>query len=146
MAMKSSIEQLESYLRGEIAAVETYTMALDTLPEISTVRDELLACLKSHRDRVMLLQDAIQQLGGEPSTSSGPWGLFAKAFEGGAKVLGEKAALAALEEGEDHGLRDYEDELENDDLDTQMLGLVRDQLLPAQQMTHDRVRELKKRV
>lgn len=144
MGTKSTVEQLNSYLRGEMAAVETYQMALDKLPEISTVRDELLACLKSHRDRVMSLQDAIVALGGEPATSSGPWGAFAKLVEGGAKLLGAKTALAALEEGEDHGLKDYREDL--DDLDPETRSLVVDELLPAQQVTHDRVNALKGRV
>ncbi|HLL25409.1 MAG TPA: DUF2383 domain-containing protein [Kofleriaceae bacterium] len=144
MGTKSSVEQLNSFLRGEISAVETYHLALEKIDEISTVRDELRVNLKSHQDRVMMLQDAIRQLGGEPATSSGPWGTFAKVVESGAKVLGEKATLAALEEGEDHGLKDYKADL--DDLDFGARELVTAQLLPAQQQTHDRLSALKKRV
>jgi uncharacterized protein (TIGR02284 family) len=146
MGTKSSIEQLNEFLRGEISAVETYQMALSKVDDISTVRDELLVNLKSHQDRVMLLQDAIRQCGGEPATSSGPWGVFAKAVEGGAKLFGKKAAISALEEGEDHGLSDYRDELEDKDLDFQWQSLVRERLLPQQQATHDRLSDLKKRL
>lgn len=144
MGTRSSIEQLNSFLRGEMAAVETYQLALEKIDHISTVRDELLVNLKSHQDRVMMLQDAIRAAGGEPATSSGPWGTFAKVIERGAKTLGEKTAVAALEEGEDHGLRDYKSDL--GDLDSTTRVLVQNQLLPAQQQTHDRLSALKHRM
>ena len=144
MGTKSSVEQLNSFLRGEISAVETYQMALEKIDHISTTRDELLVNLKSHQDRVMMLQDAIRQLGGEPATSSGPWGTFAKVVEGGAKAFGEKAAVAALEEGEDHGLKDYKFDMS--DLDFEARELVRGKLLPEQKQTHDRLSALKKRL
>ena len=144
MGTKSSVEQLNSFLRGEMSAVETYQLALEKIDHISTVRDELLVNLKSHQDRVMMLQDAIRALGGEPATSSGPWGTFAKVVERGAKTLGEKAAVAALEEGEDHGLRDYKSDI--DELDNNARVLVQNQLLPAQQQTHDRLSALKHRM
>lgn len=143
MGTKSSIEQLNSFLRGEMSAVETYQMALDKLP-ISTVRDELLVNLKSHEDRVMMLRDAIVTLGGTPATGSGAWGALAKAVEGVANTLGEKTAIAALEEGEDHGLKDYKADL--DDLDPAHRALVARQLLPQQQRTHDRLSAIKKRM
>jgi len=90
----------------------------------------------------MMLRDAIIQCGG--ADSSGPWGTLAKVVEGGAMVLGEKAAVAALEEGEDHGLADYKRGL--DDLDAQSRVLVSATLIPAQQQTHDRLSALKKRI
>ena len=48
---------------------------------------------------------------GSPTDDSGPWGAFARLVEGGAKMFGEKAAISALEEGEDHGLKLYRDEI-----------------------------------
>jgi hypothetical protein len=142
MGTKSSIEQLNSYLRGEMSAVETYRMALGKLDKASTARDELLINLKSHEDRVMTLQEAVVAAGGTPVTSSGPWGAFAKIVEGTAKALGEKAAIAALEEGEDHGLKDYKSDMA--DLDPTCRQLVVAQLIPQQQQTHDRLSALKR--
>ena len=143
MGTKSSIDQLNSFLRGEMSAVETYQMAIDKLDANSTARDELLVNLKSHQDRVMMLQDALIQLGGTPAKSSGPWGTFAKAVEGTAKTLGDKMAVSALEEGEDHGLKDYKNGI--DKLDFECRGVVA-QLLPQQQQTHDRLSALKRRL
>ena len=146
MAKKSSVDQLNSFLRGELSAVETYRMALDKLDATSPSRAEVEACLASHQERVTALREAIVQLGGKPSDSSGPWGVFAKAVEGTAKVFGDKAAIAALEEGEDHGLKDYKGELDDDDLDMQSKALLMSRLLPAQQATHDRMSALKHRM
>jgi len=144
MATRSNVEQLNSFLRGELSAVETYQMALDKVDHISTARDELLVNLKSHQDRVMILQEAIIAAGGKPANSSGPWGVFAKAVEGSAKILGEKAAIAALEEGEDHGVKDYKVDVK--DLDPQARMLLETKLRPAQKQTHDRLSALKHRL
>ena len=144
MGQKSSIDQLNHYLRGEISAVETYRMALDKLDAGSTARAELESCLQSHQSRVALLQDAIVAAGGTPTQSSGPWGVFAKVVEGGARILGDKAAVAALEEGEDHGLKDYRVNIA--ELDTTARTLVSSRLIPEQQRTHDRMSSLKKRL
>jgi uncharacterized protein (TIGR02284 family) len=142
MGTKSSIDKLNSFLRGEISAVETYQMALDKLDKASTARDELLVNLKSHQDRVMALQDTIVALGGTPAKSSGPWGTFAKIVEGTAKTLGDKAAVAALEEGEDHGLKDYKADINK--LAPECQNIVAGKLLPQQQQSHDRLSALKR--
>ena len=144
MGTKSSVDQLNSFLRGEMSAVETYQQAIEKLEAFSTSRDQLLVNLKSHQDRVMMLRDAIVQLGGTPAEGSGPWGAFAKVVEGGAKAFGEKAAVAALEEGEDHGLADYKRGL--DDLDPNARSLVMSKLLPEQELTHKRLSNVKHRM
>lgn len=144
MGQKSSIEQLNHFLRGEISAVETYRMALDKLEPASPARGELEVCMQSHQSRVTLLRDAILAAGGTPVDSSGPWGAFAKVVEGGARILGDKAAISALEEGEDHGVKDYRRDLAQ--LDAQTQSLIMSRLQPEQQQTHDRMSALKKRL
>lgn len=144
MGTKQSIDQLNSFLRGELSAVETYEMALAKLDNDSSARAELEANLESHRSRVTLLRDAVRIAGGDPADGSGPWGVFAKAVEGGARVFGDRAAITALEEGEDHGLEDYQDDLDKLDIETRRL--ISDRVLPLQQQTHDRMSSLKKRL
>jgi hypothetical protein len=144
MATKSSIDQLNSFLRGELSAVETYRMALEKLDAGSPARPDLQTCLTSHQERVNLLRDAIIDCGGVPADGSGPWGVFAKVVEGGARIFGDKAAIAALEEGEDHGLSDYKSDV--DELDPQTRTLVTNRLLPQQEQTHDRMSALKSRM
>jgi demethoxyubiquinone hydroxylase (CLK1/Coq7/Cat5 family) len=134
------VEQLNSFLRGEISAVETYRQALNKVNDVRA-RTELEQCHMSHQQRVDLLRMRIMELGGEPAQSSGPWGAFAKAAEGGAAAFGEKAAIDVLEEGEDHGLKDYQKHL--NDLDATSRMFVEQELLPAQQRTHRALSTLK---
>jgi uncharacterized protein (TIGR02284 family) len=146
MGTKSSVDELNKLMRGELSAVETYQMAIDKLDKNSAARAELESCMASHQSRVMMLRDQIIALGGEPSKGSGPWGAFAKTVEGTAKIFGDKATISALEEGEDHGLSDYRRELEDKDLDPAARAIVIGQLLPAQQQTHSRLSALKKTI
>jgi uncharacterized protein (TIGR02284 family) len=133
-------DALNSFLRGELSAVETYRQAMEKVGDAS-LRPQLEQNSQSHQDRAAKLRNRISQLGGKPSDGSGPWGGFAKLVEGGAKAFGVKAALAALEEGEDHGLRMYRDDL--DKLDTSTRSFVEGELLPAQQRSHDVMSALK---
>jgi uncharacterized protein (TIGR02284 family) len=140
-AREQSVDVLNSFLRGEISAVETYRQALEKV-ERPQIRTQLQDCMQSHAQRVTLLSEQIRTLGGTPSTSSGVWGTFAKVVEGGAKTLGEKAAIAALEEGEDHGRNDYRRDL--DKLDVATRQVVQTHVVPEQQRTHDAMSALKK--
>lgn len=143
MSRENTIDHLNSLLRGEIAAVETYRQAIEKVkaePAMLTLQD----CHRSHVQRVEVLRQHIILLGGTPATDSGPWGGFAKLVEGGATVLGDKAAISALEEGEDYGIRDYKDHLP--DLDGESRELVEQRLMPAQQQTHSALSALKNAV
>lgn len=137
-----NVDQLNSFLRGEISAVETYRIALDKLAIDSPARSRLDACRQSHVERVAALRAKILALGGTPADGSGPWGALTKAFEAGATALGDKSAVDALEAGEDHGLRDYRDDLGK--LGPEARDLVTTQLLPQQENTHRTMSELKK--
>ena len=138
-----SIKKLNGLLRGEISAVESYRQAMDRIVD-GQARVQLEECARSHRERVQALRDEISRMGGTPSKDSGPWGAFAKLVEGAAKPFGDKAAIAALEEGEDHGLADYRREIP--DLDTESRRLVENRLLPEQERTHRALSSLKKTI
>jgi uncharacterized protein (TIGR02284 family) len=140
--LEKSVEVLNSFLRGEISAVETYQMAATKITEPS-LRSALDEILRSHQDRVNVLRTRIQQLGGRPSEGSGIWGGFAKLVEGGAKVFGARAALAALEEGEDYGLKMYREREDLEKLDPESRQLAENQLRSAQERTHGRMSGLK---
>jgi hypothetical protein len=133
------IRQLDSYLRGELSACEAYRMALGKLE--SPFRERLGECLRSHERRCDDLRRRILLLGGEPSERSGAWGALARLVEGGARLFGPRAAIAALEEGEDHGLADYRRGL--DDLDTETRAFVLTHLVSEQERTHRICSELR---
>jgi demethoxyubiquinone hydroxylase (CLK1/Coq7/Cat5 family) len=140
---QKNVEQLNSFLRGEISAVETYRQALSSLKTSAHVT-ELTECKNSHEQRVNILKDEIRRLGGTPAESSAAWGVFAKAVEGGAVALGEKTAIAALEEGEDHGNSDYRKDV--DKLDPPVRSIIEQQVLPMQLRTHAKMSALKKQL
>jgi hypothetical protein len=141
MQTNRNIEVLNGLLRGEISAVETYDQALQELYDDTAVSGELSACRSSHQRRVELLRSEVVNRGGEPALGSGAWGSFAKLVEGGARPFRKKAAISALEEGEDYGLRQYRDDLK--DLDSSARSLLEGHLLSEQQRTHRAMSTLK---
>ena len=131
-----AVRQLNSLLRGEISAVETYKMAIDNADDpthnVSPDRLSLLREMQSdHGHAAQLLRERIRSLGGEASDSSGAWGVWAKTVQGTMNLFGDAASLKALKEGEEHGLKDYNEAL--DDVDPNSAQLIQNQLIPAQQ-------------
>lgn len=141
--IQKNVDQLNSFLRGEISAVETYQQALGAL-KTAACAEKLSECMQSHEQRVAILTDEILKLGGEPSKSSGPWGAFAKIVEGGAAAIGEKAAIYALEEGEDHGNSDYKADV--DKLEGESRIVVEQRVVPLQLKSHAKMSALKKQL
>jgi uncharacterized protein (TIGR02284 family) len=123
-ATTTDVTALNSLLRGEMSALETYRDAREKLGEESVLGAELLQIQLDHRDASDALWHHIEQHGGKPSEGSGPWGAFAKTVEGAAELLGGKAVLKALKEGEEHGLKDYQDALEDKDLPEDCKALI----------------------
>lgn len=120
---------LADLLRGELAAVETYEQALDKIdgfPDGTRLR-EIHA---EHVYSVNALRSRLAQYTTDIPRSSGAWGTFAKAVEGVAKLFGNSAALKALKEGEEHGIKEYERALEKDYLSPEVKSLLVSELLP----------------
>jgi demethoxyubiquinone hydroxylase (CLK1/Coq7/Cat5 family) len=140
MANTNDVDTLNSFLRGELSAVETYRQASKHLKS-DIAKTEVKECLEDHEARVVALRERIQNLGGNPSEGSGVWGAFAKTVQGAADVLGEKAAIAALEEGEDHGIADYDRDVKK--LHGEARTFALQQLVPAQKRTHKKLSNLK---
>jgi hypothetical protein len=120
---------LADLLRGELAAVETYEQALDKIdgfPDGTRLR-EIHA---EHVYSVNALRSRLAQYTTDIPRSSGAWGAFAKAVEGVAKLFGNGAALKALKEGEEHGIKEYERAMEKDYLSPEVKSLLVSELLP----------------
>src|SRR5687767_4444865 len=129
-----AVTQLNSFLRGEISAAETYRMAIDKASDSDTNAANvglLREIQEEHGRAAQAIRDRIRELGGEPSDSSGAWGAWAKLVEGTASLFGDAGSLKALKEGEEHGLKDYQEGV--DDIDATSAELVQNQLIPAQQ-------------
>ncbi len=128
------VSALNDILRGEISAVETYRQALDKIQDLGH-REALERCEHTHEKHVAVLRDRIANLGGAPATGGGAWGAYAKLIQGGAKLFGgDRAAISALEEGEDHVLKTVREHL--GELDLESRRLIEEELLPEQEDTH----------
>jgi hypothetical protein len=141
MQTDENVDTLNNILRGEMSAVETYEQAIRKLENEPALVEQLELCRSSHEERVSLLRDEIARRGGNPVNSSGAWGAFARLVESGAKAFGKKAAIAALEEGEDHGLKQYRDDLPK--LDGATRSSLEQRLMTEQQQTHRAMSTLK---
>ena len=135
-----AIAHLNALLRGELSAVETFQHVIAKFGTDAPF--ELGDCLRSHQVRVEKLSVRISDLGGQPADGSGLWGSIARLFEGSASLFGRKSALAALEEGEDHGLAQYRALINDLELDASSRRLLEIELQPEQRKTHDTIREL----
>ena len=124
----NATDLLNSLLRGELAATETYQQALPKL-EGTPGYEELRCIHKEHREAANTLRQHVHKVEGRPDQGSGTWSAFAKAVEGTAKAFGVDAALKALKEGEEHGIKEYEEALD-DGLLPECRNLVETTLLP----------------
>ena len=129
----TNLETLNSLLRGEMSALETYRQAIEKLDDAKAPGSaELHSLRRDHRDAADALWHHIEGHGEKPSETSGAWGAFAKAVTGTAKLFGNTAALKALKEGEEHGVKDYEAALKDEHLPAECKNLIKGQLLPKQ--------------
>ncbi|MBI4375364.1 MAG: CBS domain-containing protein [Elusimicrobia bacterium] len=126
---RQSAGLLRILVRDELAAVETYRQALGKVADHPSA-SELRRIETDHEEAVALLQEQMAQLGEPMPSSSGAWGAFARAFEGTAKIFGNRAAIRALKTGEEHGVNDYERALHDDALEAAVKSLISARLLP----------------
>jgi hypothetical protein len=139
MEVNMTSDQMNTLLRNELSAVETYQQGLgkgeDRLGH-ETEFEQLAGILNGHQRAAARLETLIRKLGGMPTQESGAWGAWSKIVMGTAKLFGEKSALKALKEGEESGLKDYQDVLQDsaiiEDLKTEINALA------ANQMAHIR--------
>jgi demethoxyubiquinone hydroxylase (CLK1/Coq7/Cat5 family) len=97
---------LNKILRGEISAVEAYEQVI---PYLKNERDRfLLSEIRNEHDRnVEKLRMLVEHSRFAPTEDSGAWGTLVTTFVGAANLVGTTASLKALEEGEEHGLKQY---------------------------------------
>jgi len=139
----SEAEALNRILRGEISAVEAYNQILEkinTEPE----KTRLMEFKKFHEEQVQHWKQQVKSRGVEPDTDSGPWGYVVKTFVGAAKILGENPTLAVLEQGEDYGLSEYRELLENKQVSHTHKEYVKNIAIPNLELHINSMKSLKK--
>jgi len=123
------VDALNKLLRGELSAVETYDQAIGKFENKPGAND--LRRIREEHDRAAgEIRNRVAQFGGKPSESSGAWGTFATAVTGAAKAMGPETVLAALKKGEEYGISEYEEALNNKDVNAECKELFRSDLLP----------------
>ena len=130
------VNDLNKCLRGELSAIETYRQALDkNRAQYSSDAKfaQLSQMLRDHEETAARIRGVIQQLGGTPSDDSGAWGTWSKTVMGTAKLFGDKAALKALKEGEENGIKDYESVLRDPNVPAQVKDTFTSALSKEQQ-------------
>src|SRR5688500_246834 len=98
-ATGEAVRQLNSLLRGEISAAETYRMAIDKISESDKTAANaglLREIQEEHGRAAQGIRDRIRELGGEASDSSGAWGAWAKTVQGTMNLFGDAAALKKI--------------------------------------------------
>ena len=123
------VDALNKLLRGELSAVETYDQAIGKF-ENKPGANDLRRIREEHNRAAGEIRNRVAQFGGKPSESSGAWGTFATAVTGAAKAMGPETVLAALKKGEEHGISEYEEALNNKDVNAECKELFRSDLLP----------------
>jgi demethoxyubiquinone hydroxylase (CLK1/Coq7/Cat5 family) len=134
-----AIERLNSLLRGELSAVETYQHALKRIGEDAD-GVQLRQLHQDHIEAANILRQQVHQYGGKPDHGSGAWGVFAQAIERTASLFGEATAMKALRAGEERGIKDYERALTDTNIPPESQLLIRSDLLPRTR-THIHVLE-----
>jgi len=124
-----SATTMNDLLKGEMSGVETYKQALSKV-EGSSEGPKIEAILNEHKEAVAKLRQTVEELGASPAEGPGAWGAFVKSIEGTAKLFGNTAALKALKEGEEYGVKQYQGALDTNDLEENCKRLIRDDLLP----------------
>jgi bacterioferritin (cytochrome b1) len=141
-ADQTAIDPLNSLLRGEISAAETYRMAIDRVAGSDSPANAALLreIQEEHGRAAQALRDRIRELGGQATESSGAWGAWAKTVQATMNLFGDSSSLKALKEGEEHGLKDYNDA--GSALDATSQELVQNQLIPQQRRHIDLLEQI----
>jgi len=131
-AEHQAVDDLNSLLRGELSAVETYRQALEKVGDQPNAQ-KLSSVLDDHKMAADKFRTHIKELGGTPSSDSGAWGTWAETVTGTAKLFGDAAALKALKEGEEHGLKEYKELLVDKDVPQSIKDEVKNKHIPVQE-------------
>ena len=127
--MSHCIDVCNSLLRGELSAVETYSLAINRHSK-EVAATELQRIRSEHALSAARLSQNVRDMGGTPDDDSGAWGIFAKTVQGAANLFGAESAIESLQRGEEKGRSDYEDALKDDEVMASCKEMIRGELLP----------------
>jgi hypothetical protein len=124
-------KHVDELIRGELSAVQSIDAILGKITD-QKEKTELYAIRQDH----FVAVDKLSRFAGRDfkehrlDQTAGPWGAFAKAWTGGASFFGDKAALKALKVGEEYGVKEYTDTVNDTEVDTNLKQIIQSDLLP----------------
>lgn len=124
--------QMDDLIRGEMAAVRSYTALLKDMKD-DKVKKDLEKIKADHEVAVSKLKGFASADVKEDTTSAGAWGTFATTWTKGAKLIGNETALKALKQGEEHGVDEYKEALADDKIQPELKQMIKTQFLPKQE-------------
>jgi rubrerythrin len=132
---------LDSLIRGELAAIKSYDSVLERIKDQS----EKQTLSEFRQDHVRAV-DTLKRYAGsdinQSTTDAGAWGAFTSSFAGAASLFGDKAALSALKQGEEYGIKDYKKVLNEENLNPELKSVIQSELLPQQERHIQRIDSL----
>lgn len=129
---------VDEICRGEIAAVESYEQVLQKIQggaEAASLHD----FCEDHRKAADFWKGQSLKQNHPPQDTSGAWGKAVHAIVGTSKILGETAALKALKEGEEHGLKEYQDMLASNVITIEQREAIVNEFVPGQKRHIERL-------
>lgn len=120
---------LNLFVKEELAAIETYRQALRKIKD-KPIEVELRRIQKDHEDAVRLLQEIITAGSADPMAGRTDWRKWASSLEETSRILGKKGVIKALKFGEENSVREYENALRQELLDSRIHHLISICLLP----------------
>jgi hypothetical protein len=124
--------QINRILRGELSAINAYKQVLKKItvdPETTRLSD----ILNDHEEAISYWRNQMNGHNFSVDETTGPWGAVVDSFIATAKLFGTTATLKALKEGEEHGLNEYKDLLEDEDITADHKRHIRDVFIPNQE-------------
>ena len=130
---KTEPTQLDDLIRGELAALQAYDQALKDVKEPKQ-REKLQAIRNNHEKAVSKLSKYVASKPEllEDTKDAGPWGTFAKAWTKTRSFTGNEGALKALIDGEEHGIEEYQEALDDDSVPKELKQAIKSDMLPQQ--------------
>ena len=129
----AEIQDLERILRGEISAVEAYRQVLEKYDTYENATS-LKRIQAEHEKAVEFWTAQLRSQESFVEESSGPWGAVVETFVGAAKLLGDGPTLRALKEGEEHGLKEYKELIENNNVNFESESFIKTICLDQQRL------------
>jgi rubrerythrin len=126
--------QIDDLIRGELAAMKAYDQVLTDTKD-KKVMEKLQMIRKDHEMAVTKLSKYVAGKKDllEDTTDAGAWGTFAKTWTKGASIMGNATAIKALSQGEQHGIDEYKEALEDKTLSPELKQAIKTEMLPTQE-------------